>query len=78
MDEDACQSQKQLSIKLGVAHQTIPERLHAMGKILNEGIWMPHELNERQMENRKVISGILLQQHERKSFLHRILTEDEK
>jgi len=39
---------------------------------------VPHELNERQLENRKVISGMLLQRHERKSFLHRILTGDEK
>nr|KAF6310761.1 hypothetical protein mMyoMyo1_008805 [Myotis myotis] len=30
------------------------------------------------MENRKVISKMLLQRHERKSFLHRIVTGDEK
>ena len=39
---------------------------------------MLHELKERQLENQKVISGMLLQRHERKSFLHRILTGDEK
>ncbi|KAK1328696.1 hypothetical protein QTO34_012271 [Cnephaeus nilssonii] len=49
-----------------------------MGNILKEGKWVPHQLNERQMENRKVISKMLLQRHERKSFLHRIVTGDEK
>ena len=49
-----------------------------MGKILKEGIWVPHELNERQLENRKEISEMLHQRHERKLFLHRILTGDER
>nr|KAF6341505.1 hypothetical protein mMyoMyo1_011921 [Myotis myotis] len=47
-----------------------------MGKILKEGKWVPHQLNERQMENRTVISKMLL--HKRKSLLHRIVTGDEK
>nr|KAF6349106.1 hypothetical protein mMyoMyo1_011662 [Myotis myotis] len=49
-----------------------------MGNILKGGKWVPHQLNKRQMENRKVISQMLLQWHERKSFLHRIVTGDEK
>nr|KAF6319700.1 hypothetical protein mMyoMyo1_008439 [Myotis myotis] len=49
-----------------------------MGKILKEGKWMTHQLSERQMENRKVISKMLLQQHKRKSFLHRIVAGGEK
>ena len=60
MDEDTYQSQKQLPIKLGVAQQTVSDRLHVMGNILKKGIWVQHELNERQLENRKLISGILL------------------
>uniref|UniRef100_G1QFL4 Mariner Mos1 transposase n=1 Tax=Myotis lucifugus TaxID=59463 RepID=G1QFL4_MYOLU len=70
-DEDACQTQKQLA-------QTISDGLQAMGKILKEGKWVPHQLNKRQMENQKVISKTLLQQHERKSFLHQIVTGNEK
>nr|KAF6378768.1 hypothetical protein mMyoMyo1_009678 [Myotis myotis] len=49
-----------------------------MGKILKEGKWVPHQLNERQMENQKVISKMMLQQHKRKSFLHQIVTGNEK
>jgi len=78
LDEDACQMQKQLAARLNVAQQTISDHLKAMGKILKEGKWVPHQLNERQMENRKVISQMLLQRHKRKSFLHRIVTGNEK
>ncbi|GBP36373.1 Mariner Mos1 transposase [Eumeta japonica] len=63
---------------LNVAQQTISDRLKAMGKIQKCGKWVPHELNERQMENRKNTCEILLQRHERKSVLYRIVTGDEK
>ena len=49
-----------------------------MGKIQKCGKWVPHELNERQQENRKTTCEILLERHERKRFFHRIVTGDEK
>nr|KAF6355205.1 hypothetical protein mMyoMyo1_011395 [Myotis myotis] len=50
-----------------------------MGKILKEAKWVPQQLKKkRQMENRKVISKMLLQWHERNSTVHRIVTGDEK
>ena len=49
-----------------------------MGKIQKYGKWVPHQLNDRQMENRKTICEMLLQRFERKSFLHRIVTGDKK
>lgn len=39
---------------------------------------MPHELTERQMENRRATSEILLLRHEKKRLFHRIITGDEK
>jgi histone-lysine N-methyltransferase SETMAR len=39
---------------------------------------VPHALKDRQMEHRKTICEMLLQWFERKSFLHRIVTGDEK
>jgi len=42
------------------------------------GKWVPHELNERQQENRKTTCEMLLARCKRKSFLHRIMTGDEK
>ncbi|UYV84498.1 hypothetical protein LAZ67_X002390 [Cordylochernes scorpioides] len=40
--------------------------------------WVPHELREWQQERRLVTCEGLLTRHEKKSFLHRIVTSDEK
>ena len=78
LDEDDTLSQKQMAEMLGVKQQTISDRLKAMGKIHKSGKWVPHELTERQMENRKTICETHLSRYERKSFLHGIVTGDEK
>ena len=58
LDEDRCQTQKQLAEILGVTQAAVSKRLHAMGKILKCGKWVPHGLNDRQMENRKFTSKL--------------------
>ena len=73
LDGDDTLSQKKMADMLNVAQQTILDRLKAMEKIQKCGKWVPHKLNERQMENRKNICENL---HERKSVLHRIVTGD--
>lgn len=78
LEEDPCQTQGQLAESLGVGRRTIGDRLKAIGKILKEGKWVPHDLNDRQIEKRKVISELLLYRQERKGFVHRIITGDEK
>jgi len=77
LDEDT-QSQKMLAEQLGVSQAAISMRLHAMGKVQKIGKWMPHELNDRQMKRRQNTCQILLARQKRKSFLHRIVTGDEK
>nr|KAF6341432.1 hypothetical protein mMyoMyo1_011863 [Myotis myotis] len=64
LDEDVCQTENQLAERLNVAQQTISDCLQAMGKILKEGKWVSHQLNERQMEDPRVISKMLLHWHE--------------
>lgn len=76
--EDDGQTQEQLAEQLNVDRSTISRRLKAMGMILKVGRWVPHELTERQQENRKTTCEILLDRYKRKSFLHRIITGDEK
>ena len=78
LDEDDTQSQKMLAEQLGVSQAAISMRLHAMGKVQKIGKWVPHELNDRQMERRQNTCQILLARQKRKSFLHRIVTGDEK
>ena len=51
-------------------------RLQEMGKIQKVGRWVPHELNERQMEKRKNTCEILLERYRRKSFLYRIIGDE--
>ena len=68
--------QQELTEQLGVSCETISDSLKA--KIQIEGKWVPYELNERQQESRKTLSEMLLARYERKSFLHRIVTGDEK
>ncbi|XP_067215882.1 uncharacterized protein [Linepithema humile] len=75
LDEDPTQSQQILAEKLNVSRVAICQRLKAMGKIQKYGKWVPHALNDRQMEHRKTICE-MLQRFERKSFLHRIVTDE--
>lgn len=78
LDEDDAQTQEQLSRALNVTQQAVSLRLHAMGKIQKEGRWVPYNLTERQQENRRTTCELLLQRQNNKSFMHRIITGDEK
>lgn len=78
LDEDSAQTQEQLAESLGVTRQAVSLRLHALGKIQKEGKWVPYELTERNKQQRKTTCEILLERFQRKSFLHRIVTGDEK
>jgi len=73
LDEDDTQLQKMLAEQLGISQAAISMRLHVMGKVQKIGKWMPHELNDRQMERRQNTCQILLARQKRKSFLHRIV-----
>jgi [histone H3]-lysine36 N-dimethyltransferase SETMAR len=78
LDEDPCQTEKELAKALNVTQQCISPRLNKIGVVLKQGIWLPHDLKERDIERRKTICEMLLMRHKRKSFLHRIVTGDEK
>lgn len=49
-----------------------------MGKIQKTSRWVPNELNNRQIERCKSTCEILLTRYKKKSFLHHIITSDEK
>ncbi|GJQ66041.1 hypothetical protein Trydic_g4131 [Trypoxylus dichotomus] len=66
--------QQELSSALGA----ISKRLHALGIIQKQGIWVPYDLKPRDVESRIFACEQLHQRQERKSFLHRIVTDDEK
>ena len=60
VDEDPCQTQKQLAEALNCAQSVISDRLKALGKVYKEGKWVSYKLKPRDIERRKTICKILL------------------
>jgi len=50
----------------------------AIEMIQKQGNWVPYELKLRDVERCKMTCELMLQKHRRKSFLHLIVTGDEK
>lgn len=78
LDQDPSQTQHELVRTLAVTQQAISHRLKAMGMVRKVGHWVPYELKPRDVERRFFTCEQLLERHKRKSFLHRIVTGDEK
>ena len=77
LDEDSTQTLKQLAKALEVDQVNISRRLHAIGKIQKEGKWAPYELKET-LKGETILVKFCLIVSKEKSFLHRIVTGDEK
>jgi len=58
-----------LSKAINVTPKTVSKRLHAMGNIHKEGIWLSHELSENAILNRLSIATSLLARQRKKSVL---------
>jgi len=78
LDQDPSQTQEELAESLNVNRSTISRRLKAIRIFQKQGNWVPYELKLRDVERSKMTCELLLQRHRRKSFLHRIVTDDEK
>jgi len=69
LDEDSCQTQKELALTLGVTQQTISYRLKSLRMIQKQGNWIPYELKPRNVE-RRFFTCEMLARHKRQGFLH--------
>ncbi|UYV65578.1 SETMAR [Cordylochernes scorpioides] len=78
LDEDSSQTQEELAETLGVTQQAISNRLKFMGMVQKQGNWVPYELKPGNIERRICTCELLLKRQNRKGFLHRIVTGDEK
>jgi len=78
LDQDSCQTQGELAKTLKVTQQAISKRLKVAGYIQKQGNYVPYELKPRDIERRFCMSEMLLERYKKKSFLHRIITGDEK
>jgi len=65
LDEDDAQTQQQLADQLNMTWEAVFIRMKSMGKIQKMGKWVPHELNERQQENRKTTCEMLLARYKK-------------
>ena len=63
---------------IGGIQQAVSVRLRIMGMIQKQGNWVPYELKPRDVERRFFTCEQLIQRQQRKGFLHRIVTGDEK
>ena len=61
-----------------MTQQVILKRLKAMGMIQKQGNWVPYVLKPRDVERRLFACEQLLQKQNRKGFLHRSVTGEEK
>ena len=55
LDEDYCQTQKELAESLGVTQAAISERLKAVGYTRKQGNWVRHQLKPRDAERRIIL-----------------------
>ena len=60
LSEDPCQTEEELALTLEVTQENVSKRLKKMGMAPQLSYWVPHELTERQQENRKTMCEILL------------------
>ena len=70
--------QEEFAESLGVTQQAVSIRLRTMGMIQKQGNWVPYELKSRDVERQFFTCEQLIQRQQRKDFLHRIVTGDEK
>lgn len=68
----------EIAKKMGAPRSTVFDHLKSIGKRSLEGKWVPHFLSETNKMQRISICKSLLIQHEKDSFIHRIITGDEK
>ncbi|CAK9820142.1 Histone-lysine N-methyltransferase SETMAR, partial [Anthophora quadrimaculata] len=78
VDSDPRQTIEELSLKIGCPWSTVQDHLRRIGKLYRQGIWVPRELTETALDQRRTICASLLFRYEVDPFLRRIVTEDEK
>ncbi|XP_014487685.1 PREDICTED: histone-lysine N-methyltransferase SETMAR-like [Dinoponera quadriceps] len=68
VDSDPRQTIRELSLKIGCPWSTVQDHLHSIGKMYRQGIWVPHELTETTLDQRRTICASLLSRFETDQF----------
>ncbi len=78
LNEDSMQTQQEVAAQLGVTQAAISTHLHQMGKIQKLVRWVPHVLTEHSLGQRMNTCLSLLARQQKKNFLWKIVTGNEK
>ncbi|XP_043262919.1 histone-lysine N-methyltransferase SETMAR-like [Colletes gigas] len=78
LEQNPRQSTRSISERLNTSQSTVNRHLEKLGKVSKLGVWVPHNLNERNKEDRISIATSLLSRVKIEAFLNRIVTGDEK
>ncbi|KAF2355772.1 Transposase type 1 [Trinorchestia longiramus] len=78
VEQNPCQSVREMSQTLGVSIATVSRHLKIIGKVKKLDKWVPHELNENQKLRRFEECSMLSLRNTNDPFLDRIVTCDEK
>ncbi|GFX16335.1 histone-lysine N-methyltransferase SETMAR [Trichonephila clavipes] len=78
VEANPCQIIEELSNALNQTWSTIEERLQQIGKTNRAGVWVPHNLSEKNRANRSTTCNVLLQRYNTEPFFDRLITADEK
>ncbi|XP_023237751.1 histone-lysine N-methyltransferase SETMAR-like [Centruroides sculpturatus] len=78
IEQNPRQTTRELAEKLHTSQSTINRHLQKLGKVSKLGVWVPHNLSERNKADRRSIAATLLSWQKEESFLAKIVTGDEK
>ena len=78
VEADTRQTSRSMTAALGVSHTTVTNQLHALGKMVKLGCWIPNALWRQQFDQPSEVCNFLLSKHRRFDWLDHIVTGDEK
>jgi len=78
VDQDYHVSCQEIADSLNINHMTVWKHLKREGYQKKLGVWVPHELTQRNLIDQITICEMLLKLNEMEPFLKRIITGDEK
>ncbi|GFW17719.1 histone-lysine N-methyltransferase SETMAR [Trichonephila clavipes] len=73
-----CQTFEELSNALNQPWSTIEEHLQHIGKTNRAGVWVPHNLSEKNRASRSTTCNLLLQWYNTEPFFDHLITADEE
>lgn len=78
LEQNPRQSTRGIAKRLNTSQSTVNRHLQKLWKVCKLGVWVPHNLSERNKEDRMSIATSLLSRVKIEPFLNRIVTGDEK